>query len=162
MRVEVGAKHWMPFICFPLCRSLHKPGISGCSHTRITPACILSERNSRLDVTEWQDPPADRNVVPSPQGPGQAVSDQEVWRGGVSNSNIEEKPSTPTLPPHPHTHSPAPHPPYTVPLCLWACWQFNNCNSHFTSPRWRFFFYLTSFAAGLACLIDVCFPKVFV
>lgn len=30
---------------------------------------------------------------------------------------------------------------------------------HFTSPRWRFFFYLASFTAGLGCLIDVGFPK---
>lgn len=107
-----GAKHWMPFICFPLCRSSHKPGISGCSHTRITPSCILSEWNSRVDVTEWQDPPADRNLVPTPQEPGQAVSDQEVWRGGVSSSNDVDKPSTPS--PHP---TPAPRPT----LCCCVC-----------------------------------------
>lgn len=123
MRVEGGAKHWMPFICFPLCRSLHKPGISGCSHTPITPSCILSEWNSRVDVTEWQDPPADRNLVPTPQEPGQAVSDQEVWWGSVSSSNDVDKPPTPS--PHPHptpsphpTPTPTPHPiptPYTPP-----------------------------------------------
>lgn len=87
------------------------------THARITPACILSEWNSRVDVTEWQDPPAGRNLVPTPQEPGQAVSDQEVWRGGVSSSSDGEKPSTP--PPHTLT---TPHPT----LCHCVCWLLDS------------------------------------
>lgn len=57
-------------------------------------------------------------------------------------------------PPTAHTQ-----PPGLLPGCV--CWQFNCCVYHFTSLRWRFFFYLASFTAGLACLIDVGFLKAF-
>lgn len=134
-----GVKHWRPFLCFLLSTSLHKAGISSCSHTHITPDCVSSQSEivvlmsqcgrTRRQIETWfrlrrsQDRPCQTKKF------GEAA-----WVVQIVT----------TSPPSPHCAA--------VSAGLLTV-------SHFTSPRWRFFFYLASFTAGLACLIDVGFPK---